>query len=53
MVQMEGVEVEERELEASLREQMERRNYAAAASLAQRLEKPTETIRELGPSPYA
>jgi hypothetical protein len=41
------VAVEERELEASLSEQMERRNYAAAASLAQRLGKPTEAIREL------
>jgi hypothetical protein len=39
--------VEEHELEASLREQMERRNYAAAVALAQRLEKPAETIREL------
>jgi hypothetical protein len=39
--------VEEHELEASLREQVERRNYAAAVALAQRLEKPPETIREL------
>ena len=39
--------MEDRELEASLSEQMERRNYAAAVSLAQRLGKPTETIREL------
>ena len=41
------MEVEERDLEASLREQIERRNYAAAASMAQRLEKPTESIKEL------
>ena len=41
------MEVEERELEALLREQIERRNYAAAASMAQRLEKPTESIKEL------
>lgn len=39
--------MEERDLEASLREEVERRNYAAAASLAQQLEKPTDTIREL------
>jgi hypothetical protein len=39
--------VEERDLEASLREEVERRNYAAAASLAQQLQKPTEDIREL------
>jgi hypothetical protein len=39
--------VEERELEASLSERMERRNYAAAASVAQRLGKPAEAIKEL------
>ena len=44
---MKGIAVEEHELEASLSEQMERRNYAAAATLAQRLGKPAETIREL------
>lgn len=37
------VEGEERELE----EQLGRRNYAAAVALAQRLEKPPETIRGL------
>ena len=30
-----------------MREEVERGNYAAAASLAQELEKPTEDIREL------
>jgi hypothetical protein len=39
--------VEEHELEASLRELLEHRNYTAAVALAQRLEKPLETIREL------
>ena len=41
------MEVEERELEASLREQIEGRNYAAAAALAQQLGKPAESIKEL------
>ena len=41
------LELDERELEASLREQVERRNYAAAVSMAERLEKPKESIKEL------
>jgi hypothetical protein len=42
-----GMEVEERELEASLREQIEGRNYVAAVALAQKLGKPAERIKEL------
>ncbi|MFB0505095.1 MAG: hypothetical protein ACETWT_00025 [Thermodesulfobacteriota bacterium] len=41
------MELEESELEASLREHIERRNYAAAASMAERLEEPKEKIKEL------
>jgi hypothetical protein len=41
------MEVEERELEAPLREQIERRNHAAAVALAQQLGKPAEIIKEL------
>ena len=39
--------MEERDLETSLREEVERGNYAAAASLAQQLEKTTDNVREL------
>ncbi len=39
--------MEERELEASLSEHIERRNYAAAASIAQQLAEPQERIKEL------
>ena len=42
-----GMEGEERDLEGPLREQVERGNYAAAASMAEQLEKPTERIKEL------
>ncbi len=41
------MELDERELEASLEEQIGRRNYAAAVSMAERLEKPNERVREL------
>jgi len=41
------MEVEERELEARLKEQIERRNYAAVVALAQQLGKPAEIIKEL------
>jgi hypothetical protein len=41
------MELEDREQEASLREQIERRNYTAAASIAERLEEPKEKIKEL------
>jgi hypothetical protein len=41
------MELEGRELEASLREQIEQRNYAAAVSLAERLEEPKERVKEL------
>jgi hypothetical protein len=42
-----GMEVEERDLEASLREQIEGRNFAAAVALAQQLGKPAESIKEI------
>ena len=35
------------EREALLREQIERRNYAAAASMAEQLEEPKERVKEL------
>ena len=41
------MESEERDLEASLRDQIERRNYAAAASMAERMEEPAERMKEL------
>jgi hypothetical protein len=41
------MKLEDRELEASLKEHIERRNYAAAASVAERLEEPVERVREL------
>ncbi|UCD71815.1 MAG: hypothetical protein JSW70_02140 [Syntrophobacterales bacterium] len=41
------MEQEERELEASLREQIEQRNFTAAASMAERIEEPAERIKEL------
>ena len=41
------MEVGEKEGEVLLREQIERRNYAAAASLAEHLGEPQERIREL------
>ncbi len=41
------MDVEESELEALLREQIERRSYAAAVALAQQLGKPAESIKEL------
>jgi len=41
------MELEGRELEASLREQIDRGNYAAAVSLAERLEEPKERVKEL------
>jgi hypothetical protein len=41
------MDVEERELEALLREQIEGRNYAATVALAQQLGKPAESIKEL------
>lgn len=39
--------MEERELEASLREHIERGNYAAAVSIAEQLQEPKERIKEL------
>ena len=41
------MEMEERELEASLREQIEGRNYVAAVALAQQLGKPAESVKDL------
>lgn len=39
--------MEERELEASLREHIERGNYTAAVSIAEQLQEPKERIKEL------
>ena len=39
--------MEDTEREALLREQIERRNYAVAVSMAERLEEPKERIKEL------
>jgi hypothetical protein len=47
LAEVRGMELEEREKETSLGEHIERRNYAAAASMAIRLEEPKEKIREL------
>ncbi|MFQ6078524.1 MAG: hypothetical protein ACE5NJ_05235, partial [Thermodesulfobacteriota bacterium] len=47
MAEARGVKLEERELEASLREHIERGNYTAAVSIAEQLQEPKERIKEL------